>query len=248
MTRTTSILIPHARTLAMALLAGVFAACGSSPTSPGSGGTGGGGGGGGSTNRAPVVSATASATFGIAQLTTFSFNSSTSDPDGDAVTVSWNFGDGTAASGNSATHTYTAGGTYNVVATASDSKGASTPSSNVTVTVGGMTGTWTGTINLSFCLPGVTKTSAATLTQAGGIVTGTVTLPQGLCSFAPGTAVTDPAEPGTISATGAVRIRVKIPPFTDVYFQGQMDSSGRTISGGLVGSGHNGTPFVWNKQ
>jgi hypothetical protein len=45
-----------------------------------------------------------------------------------------------------------------------------------------------------------------------------------------------------------VRIRVKIPPFTDVYFQGQMDTTGRTITGGLQGSGHNGTPFVWTKQ
>jgi len=55
-------------------------------------------------------------------------------------------------------------------------------------------------------------------------------------------------QPGTLSATGAVRFRVKVPPFTDIYFQGQMDTSGRVISGGLQGSGHTGTPFVLNKQ
>ena len=221
-------------------------ACGgggsSTPTSPSTGG------GGTVQNRSPSVSSTASATFGIAQLTTFSFTAAASDPDGDPVTVAWNFGDGTSGTGTSVTHAFTSGGTFTVVATASDNKGASTPSSGITLTVGGMSGQWSGTVNLSFCLPGVVKSTTATLTQSGTSVTGTVTLAQGLCSFAPGSAPTDPAEPGTISATGAVRIRVKIPPFTDVYFQGQMDTTGRTITGGLQGSGHSGTPFVWNKQ
>lgn len=216
---------------------------GSSPTSPSGSST--------STtpqNRSPTVSASGSATFGIAQMTTFTFNASASDPDGDPVTVSWNFGDGTSSSGTSVTKVYSSGGTMSVVATASDSKGASTPSAALSVTVGSMTGTWTGTIDLNTCLPGVTKPSNATFTQTVGSITGSVSLPQGLCSFAPGTAPTDPAEPGTISGTGAVRIRVKIPPFIDVYFQGQMDSTGRRITGGLQGSGHSGTPFVWNKQ
>ncbi len=212
-----------------------------SPTSPTDGGST-------PTNNPPTVTATAHPTFGIAQLTAFAFSATTSDPDGDPVTVAWNFGDGGSASGSTATHTYTAGGSMGVVATASDGKGGTTASAPVAVTVGSMTGNWSGTVNLDFCLSGVTKPVTASLTQTGGSIAGTVTLAQGLCSFSPGTAPTDPAEPGTIDATGAVRIRVKIPPFTDVYFQGQMDSTGRKITGGLEGSGHHGTPFVWNKQ
>ncbi len=199
-------------------------------------------------NRAPTVTATGNLTFGIAQITTFSFSASASDPEGDPVTIAWNFGDGTAGSGTAVTHTYTNGGSMSVIATASDNKGASTPSTAVNVTVGGMTGQWSGTVDLNVCLPGVVKPTTASLTQNGTSITGTVTLAQGLCSFQPGTAVTDPAEPGTIDGNGNVKIRVKIPPFTDVYFQGTMDTTGRKITGGLRGSGHNGTPFVWNKQ
>ena len=53
------------------------------------------------------------------------FNGSgSSDPDGDALTYSWNFGDGTAASGPSsiatATHTYASAGSYTAVLTVDD--------------------------------------------------------------------------------------------------------------------------------
>lgn len=213
---------------------------GKTPTDPGTTAS--------SSNRPPSISISVSRTFGMAQLATFAFTAAASDPDGDPVAVSWNFGDGTTASGTNATRTYVSSGVMSVVATASDNKGASTASSTLSVTVGSPSGQWTGTVDLNVCLPGVVKPVSAALTQSGGSVTGSVELPQGLCSFLPGTAVTDPAEPGTIDASGAFRVRVKIPPFTDVYFEGQMDSTGRRITGGLRGSGHNGTPFVWNKQ
>jgi len=222
--------------------------------SVGAGGCGGGGGGGNpntpspNSNRSPTVAISASRTFGIAQLTTFAFNATASDPDGDSVTIAWNFGDGTASSGTSVTKKYTNGGSLTVVATASDSKGASSVSGPLSVTVGSMTGTWSGTVDLDVCLSGVVKPVTAILKQTGGSISGTVTLSQGLCSFRPGTAKTDPAEPGTINGNGDVRIRVKIPPFTDVYFEGRMDSTGRRITGGLKGSGHRGTPFVLNKK
>lgn len=75
---------------------------------------------------APVVSLNAS------QTTTrpgdeVAFSANVSDPEGEAFSISWDFGDGaTAGNQNSATHKYTAFGTYNATVTAIDDIGAST--------------------------------------------------------------------------------------------------------------------------
>ena len=76
-----------------------------------------------SSNAAPTIG-TASVTplYGSAPLLVTA-TATTSDPDGDAVTLSWNFGAGTAT-GNPATFTYQAAGTYTVGVTATDAKGA----------------------------------------------------------------------------------------------------------------------------
>ena len=53
------------------------------------------------------------------------FESQVSDPDGDPVTHSWNFGDGTPTVSEAApTHAYAAAGTYTVTVTATDPSGA----------------------------------------------------------------------------------------------------------------------------
>ena len=64
-----------------------------------------------------------------------SFAGRVSDPDGDAVTLSWAFGDGTTAIGVSPTHTYTTPGSYTVALTATDEHGAGTATFD-TLTVG----------------------------------------------------------------------------------------------------------------
>lgn len=46
-----------------------------------------------------------------------------SDPDGSVVTYAWDFGDGTAGSGLTASHTYAAGGSYTAVLTVTDDQG-----------------------------------------------------------------------------------------------------------------------------
>jgi parallel beta-helix repeat protein len=46
------------------------------------------------------------------------------DPDGTVTTYQWNFGDGTTASGASATHSYRAAGTYQVALTVADNRAA----------------------------------------------------------------------------------------------------------------------------
>jgi PKD repeat protein len=238
--------------VALMATAGCKGSSSSTPTSPS-----GGGGTTTPTNRAPVITnATFTPAFGVAFLQLFTGAVSATDADGDALSYSWDFADGTSSTQQNPTKTYTgSGGTMAVRVTVSDGKAmttfdprTATASSTITVAVGSMTGYWSGTIDLNTCLPGQTKPVTATLTQSSTVVTGSVVLAQGLCSFQPGTAITDPAEPGTINAAGALNVRVKIPPYTDVYFRGTMDSSGKRITGGLYGSGHNGTPFVWNKS
>jgi PKD repeat protein len=65
------------------------------------------------------------------------FNGSgSSDPDGSIASYAWDFGDGTSASGASASHTYAVEGTYPVLLTVTDNDGATdTESQNVPVGV-----------------------------------------------------------------------------------------------------------------
>jgi hypothetical protein len=192
-------------------------------------------------NRAPTVSATANTGFGIQSFTNFSFSSSTADADGDAVTVSWNFGDGTALSGNNVTKVYATGGNFAVIATATDSRGA-TATSVVNIVVGSMTGNWVNVV--AGCGP-----FNLSLTQTGGTVTGTFLMPANWCNVPGGsTGRTDPAEPGTINAAGVVRIRLKIGIFLDAIFTGTMDGTGRVVNGNMTNSGFTGQVAIMTKQ
>jgi hypothetical protein len=79
------------------------------------------------------------------------------------------------------------------------------------------------------------------LTQVGGVVTGTLVL-----SDLNGR--TDPAQIGRIDTNGAFEIRWKVDPFLDFTMRGQMDPTGRRISGGVFGSGFTGDPFAFDKR
>ena len=54
--------------------------------------------------------------------------SGSNDPDGDIVDYQWDFGDGTTASGPSATHTFASDGVFEVTLTVSDDKAATATS------------------------------------------------------------------------------------------------------------------------
>jgi len=65
-----------------------------------------------------------------------SFAGTTTDPEGQAVTVRWEFGDGVSSTELAPSHTYLAAGTYTVTFTATDDLGLSDPTSDSrTVTV-----------------------------------------------------------------------------------------------------------------
>lgn len=194
------------------------------------------------TNHAPTISVTTNQVFGISQLTLFTFTSAVLDPDGDPVTVTWDFGDGAQGAGNAANHTFNgSGGPMTVVGVATDSKGAQGTGST-SVTIGSMTGSWLA--NVPTC-----GTFTLSLIQSGGTIAGTFLMPSRWCAVPSGTpGKTDPAEPGTIDANGNVQIRFKVGKFLDSYFRGKMDSTGRTVTGGMFQSGFSGDIATLTKQ
>jgi glucose/arabinose dehydrogenase len=78
----------------------------------------------GNANRAPVARFTVTPTSGSVPLNVSVDASASSDPDGNALTYSWDFGDGTTASGRTAQKTYTRAGKFRIVLTVRDSNGA----------------------------------------------------------------------------------------------------------------------------
>ena len=54
------------------------------------------------------------------------FTPAVTDPEGDSLTLSWNFGDGKKSSTGAPSHRFAAAGTYDVVLTATDEHGATT--------------------------------------------------------------------------------------------------------------------------
>jgi hypothetical protein len=179
--------------------------------------------------------------FGIAQLTPFTYNASASDPDGDSVTYTWDLA-GNPAMGSTGNITFTGGGTGVVRVTVADSKGL-TAADTRTITVGTMTGNW------RFFVPGQ-GTLLLALNQNSTFVTGTFTVaPEGFGNVAAGTnGTTDPAQPGSINGNGGVQIRLKVGRFTDFTMNGTMDSSGQRVTGTLTGSGFSGQAFTMTKQ
>jgi PKD repeat protein len=88
-------------------------------------------------NVAPTVLAAADPASGRPPLTV-RFSAAGSDPDGDALTYAWDFGDGGVAYGAQATHVYEERGTYTARVTVTDTKGATgTATVQVRVTRGG---------------------------------------------------------------------------------------------------------------
>ncbi len=79
---------------------------------------------------------TAAFSASVSDLTISVDGSASSDPEGDSLSYSWNFGDGATGSGVTASHTYGASGTYTVTLTVSDGTHSDTESRSYTVTDG----------------------------------------------------------------------------------------------------------------
>ena len=85
-------------------------------------------------NNPPTVRAAGDPVAGKPPLAV-QFSADGSDPDGDAVTYAWDFGDGTSSFLQNPVHTYTSAGTYTATVTVRDSRGA-TGTATVSITVG----------------------------------------------------------------------------------------------------------------
>jgi hypothetical protein len=98
-------------------------------------------------NQSPTARITGPTSGSVGAALTFS-GSTSSDPDGTIASYAWNFGDSSTGTGASASHTYSAAGTYTVRLTVTDDKGATNSAeSSVAITAAGpTTGTVTGTV------------------------------------------------------------------------------------------------------
>jgi PKD domain len=114
------------------------------------------------------------------------FTSSSSDPDGDALTQSWDFGDDTRGGGSSIAHVFPSAGAFTVKLTVGDGKGGSSSTTqSITVTAGAPLGadvTVTGTITDSagVALAGVSvKRGSSVLGTSDANGNATVAIPTG---------------------------------------------------------------------
>jgi glucose/arabinose dehydrogenase len=89
----------------------------------------------GGSNRNPVAIAAVDKTSGKAPLAVGFSSAGSSDPEGAALTYSWNFGDGTSSTSANPAHTYTKTGTFSPTLTVRD-PGGLTGTASLVVTVG----------------------------------------------------------------------------------------------------------------
>lgn len=86
------------------------------------------------TNKAPQAVISATATSGSTPLTVSFNGGGSTDSDGSISTYVWNFGDGSSATGKTATHTYTSEASFAATLQVTDNLGVKA-SANVTITV-----------------------------------------------------------------------------------------------------------------
>ncbi|MCE6998718.1 PQQ-dependent sugar dehydrogenase [Saccharothrix sp. S26] len=86
-------------------------------------------------NKAPTARAAADRTSGSAPLTVNFSSAGSSDPEGGALSYSWNFGDGTTSTAANPSHTYTANGQFSATLTVTDPGGRS-GAATVSISVG----------------------------------------------------------------------------------------------------------------
>lgn len=96
----------------------------------------GGGGGNEPRNKSPVAGLVIAPSSGPAPLAINASGSTSSDADGTIASYAWDFGDGSSASGVTATHSYANPGEYKVKLTVTDDQGATGSATGSVVVTG----------------------------------------------------------------------------------------------------------------
>jgi hypothetical protein len=189
-------------------------------------------------NFAPnILSATAAPVFGIQDLTTFTFTAQASDPEGGPLAYRWEFQPGVPGpQGQTVSTTLNVGGQVTPRLIVSDNAGNSATTTTNPIIVGTMTGAWTGT--------GPSGLGSFTMSleqRPAGAIVGT------LNSAIAGSGAIAADQPGSIDAGGRVTMRVDMATSADFEMRGELDQSGRLVSGQLFGAGFTGEPFTLSK-
>jgi hypothetical protein len=239
----------------MRFVAAIVLSCVGAACSGESDGDGNGDGGPGTqptpTNRSPsITSISVSPTFGVVGLSQLTLAATATDPDNDVLTAQWTIGSQTLT-GSHHTIPIPGDGPQTARLTVTDGRGGSVTDSR-DFAAGLMTGTWRysqTSCGNDFIVFSITQTGGTWSATATQVVSGTV------CQAPPGaTARTDPSEPATINAAGAVTARIKPPNASDVRMTGQMDTTGPTAGRRITGmirqvtNSSNNDTFVMVKQ
>ncbi len=86
-------------------------------------------------NQAPTAVATSDVTSGTSTLEVQFTGDASSDPDGDAITYAWDFGDGSTSTEINPTHSYTTEGTYNASLIVTDNQTPALSSIEATIEI-----------------------------------------------------------------------------------------------------------------
>ena len=130
--------------------------------------------------------------------------SGSSDPDGSIVSYVWEWGDGSSGSGRTASHTFAAGGSYPVVLTVTDDRGATSTATETVTVVAPSVGPSFSVVDYGAAGDGVADDTAevqAAITAAAG-VGGTVVVPAGTYRISSALTV-----PGGVRVTGSGQLR-----------------------------------------
>ncbi len=184
-------------------------------------------------NDPPKVSGvTASPLTALQEATSVEFAATASDPDGDSLSYTWNFADGSTGTGASVSHVFPSAGTYTVSVEVSDGKDKVTGTTSVTVK--SMGGGWTGAIQSG----GVSLPISMNLSQNGSGVGGTY------AANYPGYGAVSGTVAGNVRAPANVTLTVSASKGTTVFypliFNGTFGSTLDGVSGTVT---ENGVPF-----
>jgi len=134
-------------------------------------------------NQSPTASFTADPTLGVVPLEVAFNASNSSDSDGSITSYEWDFKDGSTGNGETANHTFSSIGSYNVELTVTDNDGAT---DLTTMVIEVESGTQTGGI--------INSNTTWTKQESPYVITDTVQIPSGVTlTIEPGVTISKPS-------------------------------------------------------